>query len=185
MSLLYPPGLLDALENVEVAAVDGVVWRQILLPTAVLRANIRGGRWNPHGVEALYSSVDPAAAAAEIDNLIAQQPVPITRPRTTYDLTVHISQVGDLRPAPTGPGLAWDYGPTETSDCQQIGAAAAWLGFGGLLVPSVRHNTTNLVIFMTNLAADDHIDIGHDDGFPHPPGPPPELEAATLTLHQR
>ncbi len=184
MSLLHPADLLDALENVEVA-VDGIVWHQILLPTAVLRANIRGGRWNPHGVEALYSSADPAAAVAEIDNLIAQQPVPITRPRTTYDLTVRISRVGDLRPTPVGPGLAWDYDPAETSACQQIGAAAEWLGFGGLLVPGVRHNAANLVIFVTNLDADDHIDIGHDDGFPHPQGPPSELETATLTVHRQ
>lgn len=79
----FDPHLLDALEASTVDTVHGMVWRQILEPTSVLRPNQRGARWNPSGTEALYCSLDPATAAAEIDHLVSVQPVPITRPKAT------------------------------------------------------------------------------------------------------
>ena len=70
----FDPHLLDALEASTLEAVRGMVWRQILEPTSVLRPNQRGARWNPPGTEALYCSLDPATAAAEIDHLFSVQP---------------------------------------------------------------------------------------------------------------
>mgnify|MGYP000970658678 CR=1 FL=1 len=100
----FDPALLDALEGSEVAtAVAGTVWRQILEPTSVMRPNQRGARWNPAGTEALYCSLDPDAAAAEIDNLVNSQPVPITRQRLTYAVDVRLGRVADLRPEPWVP----------------------------------------------------------------------------------
>ena len=49
--------------------------------TAIMkvRCALENRRWNPSGVETLYCSIDPVTAAAEIDNLLAAQPVPIKR----------------------------------------------------------------------------------------------------------
>lgn len=87
MTAVHPPALLDALEEAEIGCLRGSVWRQVLAPTNVLRANIRGARWNLPNTEALYCSLDPSTAAAEIDNLLMAQPVPITRQRGD----VHVS----------------------------------------------------------------------------------------------
>lgn len=128
----FDPRLLDALESSTVETVRGVVWRQILEPTAVLRPNQRGARWNRPGTEALYCSLDPATAAAEIDHLISVQPVPITRQRLTYAIEVTISTIVDLRPDALGDQFDYVHDAGDVDGCQTIGAAAAWLGCGGL-----------------------------------------------------
>lgn len=115
-------------------------------PSSVVRANLRGARWNPPGVEALYCSLDPGTAAAEIDNLLAAQPVPITRQRLTYPLRVRLTRIVDLRPHPFASGFDYEHDVTNTVQCRTIGAAAAWLGAGGIIVPSVRAGGDNLVI---------------------------------------
>lgn len=45
---------------------------------------------------------------------------------------------------------------------QRIGEAVAWLGFGGLLVPSARAPGTNLVVFVNALSVDDVIEVVDD-----------------------
>lgn len=183
---VYPPALLDALEAVQIAAVAGTAWRQVLLPTAALRANRRGARWNPSDVEALYCSVEPDTAAAEIDYLMSSQPVPITRQRVTYALDVQVSGVGDLRSTPDAPSFDYPLDPQDSAVCELVGGAAAWLGLGGLLVPSVRSNGVNLVIYVANMGASDHYELAEkfDEGFPHPPGPPADLDLPDIVLRK-
>lgn len=123
----YDPRLLDALEASTVATVRGVVWRQILEPTSVLRSNQRGARWNPPGTEALYCSLDPETAAAEIDHLISSQPVPITRQRSTYGIDVVVSRVVDIRSPGWSEGFGFSYDVTDVEVCQTIGGAVAVL----------------------------------------------------------
>jgi RES domain-containing protein len=175
----FDPDLLDALESSEVEVVSGTVWRQVLLPTSVTRSNLRGARWNPPGIEALYCSLDPATAAAEIDHLISKNPIPITRTRVTYALDVRVSRVADLRPHAWSTPFGHPYDPTKSDECQVIGGAAAWLGCGALLAPSQRHSGDNLVIFVANLDLDDSVDP-QEPGFDHPPGPPPSASWSAL-----
>ena len=70
----FDPSLLDAIEE-SVVEWRGMVYRQVFEGTDVLRANIRGARWNPSEVEALYCALQSRTAAAEIDHLINRQPV--------------------------------------------------------------------------------------------------------------
>lgn len=142
-------------------------------PSSVVRANLRGARWNPPGVEALYCSLDPGTAAAEIDNLLAAQPVPITRQRLTYPLRVRLTRIVDLRPHPFASGFDYEHDVTNTDQCRTIGAAAAWLGAGGIIVPIVRAGGDNLVILVANVAPDDYYEP--DEPYKHPPGPPPNV----------
>lgn len=178
-SVPFDPSLLDALEASAVARVEGVVWRQILDPTSVMRPNQRGARWNRPGTEALYCSLTPETAAAEIDHLIATQPVPITRQRRTFGVDVRLSRVIDIRPEPWAEPFVHPYDSGNIDQCQAIGAAVAWLECGGLIVPSLRHEGDNLVIFVANLDYDDSLEP-EPGGHPHPPGPATDVRWAPL-----
>lgn len=92
----FDPSLLDSIEQ-SVVEWSGMAYRQMFARTDVLRANIRGARWNPPGEEAVYCSLHPRTAAAENDHLIARQPVPIRKPRVTHELSVTLARVADLR----------------------------------------------------------------------------------------
>ena len=90
----FDPSLLDAIEQ-NVGEWNGTAYRQVFTGTDVLRANIRGGRWNPPEVEVVYCSLQPRTAAAEVDHLIARQPVVIRTPRITHTLSVTLASVAD------------------------------------------------------------------------------------------
>ncbi len=107
------------------------------------------------------------------------QPVPITRERLTFAIEVTISKVIDLRPTPWGEEFHHPYDASEVDQCQTIGAAASWLGIGGLLVPSQRADGDNLVIFVANLDVDDSVEVS-SDAYPHPPGPPTDIDWSPL-----
>lgn len=177
----FNPVLLDVLEAVTCERVTGTVWRQVLAPTSAARPNQRGGRWNPPGTETLYCSLDADTAAAEIDNLLAAQPVPITRQRYTYAVDIRLSHVADLRNDEGNAPFDYPYDMSNTDHCQTVGAAAAWLELSGLIVPSLRHNGANLVMFVANLEPTDFFDI--DKQFAYPPGPPAAESDAGITIH--
>ena len=152
---------------------SGRAWRQVFDGTPSLRANVRGSRWNPPNVEALYCSLEPETAAAEIAYLISLQPVPIRRERITFALDVALAELVDLsddyRSSDDQPSVA-HLVSDDTEVSQDVGAAVAWLGYGGLLVPSLRCDGTNLVIFVNNVKPDDRFkELGQ---YPYPPGPP-------------
>lgn len=166
----FDPDLLDALEAATHTQATGTVWRQVLAPSSVTRSNLRGGRWNPPNTEALYCSLDAATAAAEIDNLLAAQPVPITRQRYMYSLDIELGRVADLRTQHANERFAYQYDIANSDDCNRIGAACAWLELSGLVVPSMRGDGANLVIYVDNLGVDEHFTVR--DEFAYPPGPP-------------
>ncbi|MFV1989737.1 MAG: RES family NAD+ phosphorylase [Acidimicrobiales bacterium] len=175
MAAPFEPELLDALEEAAVDDWQHDVWRQVLEGTPPLRTNNRGGRWNPPDCETLYASLEAEVAAAEIAYLLAQQPIPINRELVTYGLHVHLTRVVDLSQDAALGHLGLSTDDLESDDmvaCQRIGDAAAWLGFGGLLVPSVRADGVNLVIFVNNMEPDDGIE--EFGAFPYPPGPAQE-----------
>ena len=176
--MTFDPHLLDALEKCGAdAPMEGTVWRQILEPTSVLRPNIRGARWNPPGVEALYCSLDAATAAAEIDHLLNSQPIPITRERRTHAVEVRLSRVVDIRHCAH---YVFDFHDQDA--CEEVGAAVCWLGYSGLLVPSLRAAGDNLVIYVAQIEPDDHVNASSPH-FVHPPGPPVGLTWPPFTLN--
>ena len=155
----FDPDFLDALETL-VIPWQGSAWRQVFEGTDAFRENTRGGRWNPAGLAALYASLTPEGAAAEIDNLAALQTIPIRRARVTYEIGVSLVRVADLRDfsalAAFDVGADTMFGDDWTGP-QRVASAVAWLDCRGLLVPSARHSSSNLVIFPNNLAAGDDI----------------------------
>ena len=159
--MLHAPALLDVLEAAEVSGgYSGIAWRAVVGSRSAFTPNSRGARWNPPGVDTLYCALSPAGAEVELKSMLARQPVPITKEIRVAALEVRIEQVLDLR----GERCLESAG-IETGDLidenwgrvQPIGAAAAWLGAGAILVPSARHNDGNLVVFVSELGPLDTI----------------------------
>lgn len=116
--------------------------------------NSRGARWNPPGLDALYCSLSREGADLELKSMLRRQPVPISKPIRIVGLKVKVERVIDLRTE----GCLDLAGVTRSQMVEEswiatraVGAAAAWLGVGGLLVPSARHDDGNLVLFVSEL----------------------------------
>ena len=140
---------------------SGTAYRQVFEGTEVLRANVRGGRWNPPAVEALYCSLQPQTASAEVDHLIARQPVPIRTPRVTYGLSITLAKVADLRDlrALESCGITSEMMMGEDLSAPQlVGGAVSWLQCAGMLIPSARDAGDNLVVFVNNMGPIDGVD---------------------------
>jgi len=115
------------------------------------RVNTAGARWNPPGVGAIYTALHCGTALAEGQHAIDIQPRRTFARRVLYEVEVSVPGLVDL----TGPGAlaavglsAADVAADSHVACQQVGGAAAWLGRGGLLVPSARDAGSNLVILV-------------------------------------
>ena len=102
---------------------------------------------------AIYTNLAREGALAEAEHQIAVQPIPPRARRTIYTLELSLTSVLDL----TDTELLQDLGigtAELTADnmvaCRQLGGAAHWLGRDGLLLPSARSPSTNLVSFPAN-----------------------------------
>jgi RES domain-containing protein len=159
--VLHDPQLLDALEQFRSSPWRGTVYRHVLGPYAPDLANVRGARWNPPEVSALYVSLEEETAKAEGARVLEVQSVPPRVKRSIYELDVELERVLDLTTgtALAGVGLTDDDLQSDSFlACQRVGGAVAWLGHDGLLVPSARAaGGINLVIYTSNQASESEI----------------------------
>jgi len=151
--------LLDALEAAHSEAFGGTVWRVTYHGRDPLRGSAAGGRWSPPGeFEVLYTSLESTGAVAEIGFRLSLEPV--WPSRAQHDLhritaqtqnTLRFADVRALEPLGIDPGryTSFDYAAT-----QAVAAAAHFLEFDGLIVPSARSQELNLVVFLERLGAD-------------------------------
>ncbi len=144
--------ILDALEACEVAPFDGDVWRVVRHGRDPLRGASVHGRWGAAGeLEVLYTSEQRDGALAEIGFRLSLEPVwPSLIRHQLHRIAVRTGRMlrlADLRQlqqlgVDTARYESFDYAAT-----QAIAAAAHFLGFDGLLVPSARFACANLVLF--------------------------------------
>jgi RES domain-containing protein len=169
---LFDPEFLDALERQLIQPWHGIAWRVTVGATEPLLTNTRGARWNPRGVEVLYTSLHRDAAIAEVEHLLSQQPVPVRAKRVVSQLRVQLSKVVDLSKPEFIEALGYSIDDVTRDGwvlTQKIGSAAEFLEATGLLVPSARADATNLVILMKNQSANDLVDVVGTTSFePHP-----------------
>lgn len=156
--------LLDALESRPAEAFSGEAWRITAKGRDALRASTAGGRWSPAGeFEVLYTSLARAGALAEIGYRLSLEPVwPSRLEHELHRITIRTSN--SLRFADMGSLAAlgvdvrryigFDYAVT-----QAIAAAAFFLDFDGLIVPSARSPELNLVIFTEKLDVDERLKV--------------------------
>jgi len=150
--------ILDALERMEPVSLDACVWRVARAGRDPIRGSAADGRWSPGGtIEVLYTSLERNGALAEIGFRLSLEPVwPSRIQHELHEIRVQTART--LTFADTS-GLAafgvdvarytsFDYAAT-----QALAAAAHFMEFDGLLVPSARHQSQNLVVFMDRDAA--------------------------------
>jgi RES domain-containing protein len=150
---VHDRGVLDALEEMIPVRFDDVVWRITRAGRDPTRGSAANGRWSPGGpVEVLYTSLEREGALAEIGYRLSLEPVwpstiehEIHKLAAQSDRTLKFVDVASL--SPLGVDIS-RYESFDYSATQALAAAAHFLEFDGLLVPSARHNSTNLVLFM-------------------------------------
>lgn len=150
---VHDRALLDALEAIAPMPFAGEVWRITRKGREPLRGSTAVGRWSPEGeIEVLYTSLERDGALAEIGFRLSLEPVwpsriehEIHKIEAGADRTLRFAAVADLRPlgVDTDRYESFDYAAT-----QAIAAAAHFLEFDGLVVPSARAPCANLVAFM-------------------------------------
>jgi len=153
---VHDRAILDALESRDPEPIDKTVWRVVRKGRDPLRGAVANGRWNAIGeFEVLYASLAAEGALAEVGYRLSLEPVwPSKIEHEIHTLAVkadraivfdNLSQLERL-----GVNVArfesFDYAST-----QAIAAAAHFLEFDALVVPSARYATLNLVGFLDRL----------------------------------
>lgn len=147
--------LIDAIDALERHRFEGDVWRITREGRDPLLGSPVAARWDLGSADVVYTSLERDGALAEIGFHLLRQPVFPTklrslihhiRVRTTK--TLKIANLEELEPLGVPPG---EFRSLNYSRTQEIGDAAAFLGFDGMLVPSARWQCTNLVVFTDQL----------------------------------
>lgn len=151
--------LLDILDAHPGAAFDGDVWRIVREERDVLEGYPAGARWDPGTFDVLYTSLECDGALAEAHFHLSRQPVFPSKMRSILHRiavkTRRTLKLADLA-AVEALGVSQEtYSSLSYMRTQEIGDAAAFLGFDGILAPSARWPCQNLVLFVDRLEPDD------------------------------
>ncbi len=160
---VHDRAILDALDAMTPVRFDDTVWRITRAGFDPARGSAANGRWSPGGtVEVLYTSLEREGALAEIGYRLSLEPVwpsriqhEIHQLAARSERTLKFVSVESL--APLGVDVS-RYESFEYAATQALAAAAHFLEFDGLLVPSARHHSTNLVLF-TDRGASASVDV--------------------------
>ena len=128
-------------------------------------ARTAGGRWNPpESSSVLYLGLAIDVVTAEFRRMADRQRRQMTDflPRRLYTYAVRLAAVLEVTDLVvreelglTDEALAAD----ELSACQEVGSAAHYAGFEGVLAPSATSQGTVLALFMDNLQAESSVEV--------------------------
>jgi RES domain-containing protein len=149
---IHDRGLLDALEAIDLEPFSGKVWRVTRRGRDPLRGSVAHGRWSPNAeFEVLYTSIERDGALAEIGYRLSLEPVwPSRIEHEIHLIGAEITRIIKLPDLDSLEPLGVDIGRYQTLEyqaTQAVGAAAYFLEFDGMLVPSARYPCLNLVVF--------------------------------------
>jgi hypothetical protein len=149
---MHDRSLLDALEQLRPEPFDADVWRVARKGRDPLTGSSANGRWGAPGeLEVLYASEARDGALAEVGFRLSLEPVwPSRIQHEIHVLAVRTERLLRLVDMRELEKLGVDVARYETFDysaTQAIAAAAHFLEFDGLLVPSARFACNNLVVF--------------------------------------
>jgi RES domain-containing protein len=153
---VHDRAVLDALENIDPEALEKTVWRVARKGRDPLRGAVANGRWNAIGeFEVLYTSFEADGALAEVGYRLSLEPVwPSKIEHQLHRLGVKTERALRLDSLPQLERLGVDikrFESFEYATTQAIAAAAHFLEFDAMIVPSARFNTTNLVVFLDRI----------------------------------
>lgn len=129
------------------------MWRVVRTGRDALDGSRGSGRWNKSEMSVLYGAAERDGAIAEIHfHLSRGQPIFPSRMRhDVFKLAVKAQQTAVLADLGQLKRLGVDesrYRELLYGRTQEIGAAAAFLGFDGLIAPSARWNCQNIILFL-------------------------------------
>lgn len=150
--------LLDALDSLERAPFSGTVWRAVRHGRDPLQGHPSAGRWDPGTFDVVYTALALDGAVAEINFHLSRQPVfPSKIQFFLHEISIETTHTLTL---PTMKALVRlgveesRYQEVLYKRTQEIGDAADFLGFDGILAPNARWPCLNLVLFMDRIAPD-------------------------------
>lgn len=161
---VHDRSVLDALEKLDPEPFDADVWRVTRKDRDPLRGSSANGRWGAPGeLEVLYTSEQRDGALAEVGFRLSLEPVwPSLMQHQIHVLavkaerTLRLVDMGELENLGVDVSRyeAFEYGAT-----QAIAAAAHFLEFDGILVPSARFSCSNLVLFTDRVSHTGHLQL--------------------------
>src|SRR5712691_7442711 len=150
--------LLDEIDKFARTVFEGQVWRVVRESRDVLQASPVGARWDPRSFDVLYTSLDREGALEEVYFHLSRQPVFPAIPFQVHRLRVRTRKTLRLQEMQVLQKLGVDienYVNMDYSRTQAIGDAAFFLGFDGVIVPSARSQSLNLVLFADRMEVTD------------------------------
>lgn len=161
---VHDQAVLDALEAAPSQPFDGTVWRVARTGRDPLLGSVAGGRWNAAGeFEVLYTSLERDGALAETGYRLSLEPVwpsllhhQVHRLEVKTQRTLRLANLDSL--VPLGIDVS-RYESFDSSANQAIAAAARFLDFDRLVVPSARFDCQNLVLFPEHLTPDGRVEL--------------------------
>jgi len=149
---VHDRSVLDALEKLDPEPFDSDVWRVARKGRDPLRGSSANGRWGAPGeLEVLYTSEQRDGALTEVGFRLSLEPVwPSLIQHQIHVLAVRAERTLRLVDMSELQDLGVDISRYETFEygaTQAIAAAAHFLEFDGMLVPSARFSCSNLVSF--------------------------------------
>ena len=149
---VHDRSVLDALEQLRPEPFDSDVWRVARKDRDPPSGSSANGRWGASGeLEVLYASEARDGALAEVGFRLSLEPVwPSRIQHQIHVLAVKMERLLRLVDMRALEKLGVDIARYETFDysaTQAIAAAAHFLEFDGLLVPSARFKCNNLALF--------------------------------------
>lgn len=152
-------GLLDALDALERTQFEGTAWRAVREGRDPAQGHPSGGRWDPGTFDVLYTALEPDGAMAEIHFHLSRQPVFPSKIRYhLHELAIRTRSTLRLADMRALAALGVDHSRYQEilyARTQEIGDAAHFLGFDGILAPSARWPCLNLILFTDRFAPDD------------------------------
>ncbi len=158
--------LLDALDAHRGVSFEGDVWRIVSDKRDVLQGYPAAARWDPGTFEVLYTSLERAGALAEIHFHLTRQPVfPSKIKSVIHQIAVRTKRtlkLADLA-AIQALGVTPDtFNSLDYARTQEIGDAAEFLGFDGILAPSAGWTCQNLILFSARFEPEDLAVVGQE-----------------------
>ena len=153
---VHDRAILDALEGLEPEAVEKTVWRVARKGRDPLRGAVANGRWNAVGeCEVLYTSLAPEGALSEVGYRLSLEPVwPSRIEHEIHALKIRADRVLKFDSLQQLEKLGVNVAKFESFEytaTQAIAAAAHFLEFDALIVPSARFSGPNLVAFLDRI----------------------------------
>jgi RES domain-containing protein len=150
---------LASVETAGFRPLQAQMWRFTIGRSAPDRPNVRGARWNPPGLPALYLNTTEEGAIAEGNHFLSLLPLTPRGPRHVHRVEVMLERVVDFSSTADLDIFDIDEAvlrdtPGGYSACRRLGAAAESVDRQGILLPCVRcPNARNLVIFTDQTVA--------------------------------